>query len=41
MSDLHWLDKHIAEQAAYYGQSVEQHAMFVRDAAAVLTPTEN
>lgn len=30
-----WLDKIIAEQAAHYGLTVEQHAQLQRDAATV------
>lgn len=26
-----WLDKHIAEQAKFYGMTVEKHRMFQRD----------
>ena len=28
-----WLDKHIAQQAAYYGLSVEAHGQLIHDAA--------
>ena len=29
----HWLDKYIAQQAAYYGLSVEAHGQLMHDAA--------
>lgn len=43
MSTYDWLDKHIDEQAAYYGLTKEQHAKLVKDAAEydeILTETE-
>lgn len=31
--DHHWLDKHIAEQAAYYGATPEKFGKFMHDMA--------
>lgn len=31
---MHWLDKHIEQQATFYRMSVDKHAALIEDAAA-------